>query len=187
MTRFLAFAGAVALTLAQPVVSPAQPPPRAGAPMFVPVYNAAPPIYHPAPAQPVTPNRRSTQDRSSFKVPFDLNVGPGLLHQPALEPTLQTYRWRGWGSSPAFLWFPTPCSSNGFGPLWGMPATPTDALAPPNVTIGSLVDDQSHGILSSYPSYDAAITSGDAGITSGPVLQYGLQPTRCGAPGFVGI
>lgn len=147
--------------LAQPALSLAQPLSRV-----------------PAPPRPAVQNH-VTQDGSSFKVPFDVNVRPRSLHEPTNQPTLETTllrpRWRGWAWIPGALWAATPCySSNGLWQPWA--ATPTGAFATPNLTIGSLVDGQSHTLLSP-----------DFSQSTGPQLQYGLQPAPCGASSSFGL
>jgi hypothetical protein len=202
VTRFLAFVGAVALSVTPPAISLAEPAPPAAMPMPMPVFAAPFPVSHPAPARaPVRPaaqpNRSAAQSRGDFTVPFDVNVRPRPLPETLGDPALKAaqesipyrYNWQGWegGWNPGLFLSPVPCpASTGFwGPL-GTLTTPSDALASTGVTLGSLTDSQSRSVLSSAPSYPLYGTGAPA-ATSAPLLQYGYQPVPCGSSYFFGL
>jgi hypothetical protein len=119
MNRFLAFAGAVALTLGQPALTLAAPP-------AAPVYRGASPIYRPsAPARPAPPLHfpAPTLPRSAVTTTIPLAIP-------------NRYVWRNWGWNQGLIVYPLACyGSSGFWGPWGLLSTPTPSL-------GSTIGDQ---------------------------------------------
>jgi hypothetical protein len=158
MNRFLAFAGAVALTLSQPALTLAAPPAGQIAPMRVappisgslPAARPAPALHFPAPTLPRSDATKTT---------------------PLAIPNLIT--WRNWGWNQPFIVYPLSCyAGSGFWGPWGM-------LPSPTLSLGSTIGDQLGNPFSdSYPSYNV-------GSVNLAVQPYGLQPTLCGSPNLV--
>jgi hypothetical protein len=178
VSRSVAFAGAVALVLFQPVGAVAAPP------GYAPAYH---PVYRP-PASSGSHARAETQ--APFKVPFDLNFHP-KFQEFNPQTTLNPLRWRRWQweSLPPFLPLQSGCYATGTPSAPWSSTAPAGLSAPPpsDFTIGSLVDDRSKQLFSSPTSYAQNLAaSGSAGPeTSGPLtLQYGFQPAPCGASDF---
>jgi hypothetical protein len=190
VSRFLVFAGAVALSLTQPALSLANPPPA----MPLPVFHAPLPVYHPVAPAPARASHAAARSGGDFRVPFEGNVRPQPTTPLLLPP--HRYSWFGWtpGWSQGFFAPQFPCfGSNSFwGPLdmlaasGGTSATPADTIATPGITLGSLVDAQSRNFLTTYPSYSQAYgetsadTSAPLADTSAPSFQYGFQSAGCG-------
>lgn len=179
VTRSLAFVAAVALVVAQPVVTLGAPP--GGAAVYRPAVSAH--------RSPPAPGGRSNAGEP-FKVPFDVNRGPRPLPDSTMHSALETlqrldpqnpFRWRGLEWIPAV--FQSACySTNG---LWGpssLTGGPAGASTPPTeFTIGSLVD--GHSIVSSHPSYAQSMAAPSSGViaSSPSTFQNGFQPAPCGA------
>lgn len=178
--RFLAFIAAVAVVVAQPLVTLAAPPGG------VPVYRPAAPPHRPA---------QALGERSSagvpFRVPFAVHSGPKPLPDSTIHSAFETsqrvdpqttfnpFRWRGIGWVPALLQPACYATSQ----LWSPSAFtgPAGASMPPTqFTVGSLVD--GHANLSSPSSYAESMAAPSKRLTaSGPLsFQYGFQPAPCG-------
>ncbi len=161
--RFLAFAGAVALTFSQPAITLAEPAPPGGVAMPMgmpiyapPIYHAAPmPVYHPAP-RPAPAARPVMANPDVFRVPFDVPVHPGPLHgtiahppfEPALQPNPLLVPRR---QLDGFFWptnfVSTPCyMANGYWGPWGMLAAPAVSLGSSTYTAPSQQVDPSYGV-----------------------------------------
>jgi len=168
--RSLAVAGAIALALLPPTVALAAPPSQAVAP----VYRGS--VPHP---QGHSEAGRATE-RSVYRAP-EIN-----LHPRSLEPNAGTLypSWHG-TSEPSRNyvlyqppWLQAGCLANSFLPS---PAS-RDAYAPPaNVTIGSLVDNQSKDLFSATPSHRAGLaSSADAAATAKTSgLSFQFAPSQC--------
>jgi hypothetical protein len=175
VTRSVAFAGAVALVLVQPIAAFAAPP-------------AVHPVYRPAPS-PASGERWS---QGSLKAPFNFNLHPQTQEfnpQADFNP-LRWRRWQ-WESLPPFLPYQSGCYATGMvSAPWSLTA-PAGVSAPPSdFTIGSLVDDRSKELLSSPSSYAQDLAASNTGgpETSGPLtFQYGFQSVPCGASDFFNI
>jgi hypothetical protein len=173
MNRSVAFAGAVALVLVQPIAAFAAP---AG---FHPVYRPAPSSVSSGPSGAAAP----------FKTPFALKVHPNSqIFDPA--SSFNPLRWREWQweSLPPFLPLQSGCYGSGMlSTPWSQTTPAGLAQAPSDFTIGSLVDDRSKEVFSSPSSYaqDLAASSTGGPATSGPLtFQYGFVPVPCGASQF---
>jgi hypothetical protein len=158
MNRFLAFAGAVALTLSQPALTLAAPPAGPMAPM-----RAAPSIFGPpAPARPAPP----------LHFPAPTLPRSNVIKTTPLAIPIR-FPWRTWGWNQPFIVYPSSCYwGSGFGGPSGMLPTPTLSLGS---TTGDQFGDQFNPL---YPSYNF-------GSVNFAVQPYGLQPTLCGSPNFV--
>lgn len=158
--------GAAALAVAQPVATLGAPP--AG----VPAYRAVSATHRAASAP-----AELSGAHDSFRVPFDVNVGPKTLPNASPSEFLPS-RWREWQSVPGYGYQPA--------------CYPTPVVAPApmtETTIGSLVDGRSEGLFSATP-HTAGLASPSSGSTasSALTLQYGgLQSTPCGAANFFNL
>jgi hypothetical protein len=198
--RFLAFAGAVALTFSQPAIVLAEPAPPGGvampmpaAPMPMsmpiyapPVYHMAPPaVYHPAP-RPAPAARPVMSNPDAFKVPFDVPVHPGPLHgtiaRPPFEPALQPnpllipsrlHPWQGFFWPTNYVNAPGPSCymPSGYWGPWGMLAAPAVSLGSSTYTAPSQQVDPAYGV--------------DIGTLGGVYQQYATPQAPCS--GFVGL
>ena len=189
VTRSLAFAGVVALTLLHPAVTLAAPPGGMA------VYRPAP---MPAPVM-VSPSRERSEP-NRFRVPFGVDVQPKPLPESREAPAIKwspEMSWRAaaqrreWlpAQNPGYLWYQ---------PAWLQPACLLNGASagpsaspmspPPDVTIGSLVDKNSEHLFSMAPSHTAGLTAPNNGTatTSSPLgLQYAFQTTPCTAASFI--
>jgi hypothetical protein len=171
MMRSLALPGAIALAFLAPAVTLAAPPPQAVAPMY---RGSAP---HP---QAHSEAGRATE-HGVYRAP-EIN-----LHPRSLEPNSGTLypNWHG-TTEPSrnyVLYQPPPwlqagCLANSFLPS---PASHNAYAPPENVTIGSLVDNQSKDLFSATPSHRAGLASTPnataAANTSG--FSFQVQPSQC--------
>lgn len=188
VTRSLAFAGVVALTLLQPAVTLAAPP--GGMPVFRPAPMPAPVMVSPS---------RERSEPNHFRVPFGVDVQPRPLPEsreaPAIKwspemswrPAAQRREWLP-AQNPGYLWYQ---------PAWLQPACllnnrfagpSASPMEQPDVTIGSLVDKNSEKLFSMAPSHTAGLTAPNNGAaaTSSPLgLQYAFQTTPCTAANFI--
>jgi hypothetical protein len=188
VTRYLAFAGVVALTLLQPAVTLAAPPGGMA------VYRPAPP-----PPPPIAASSRDRSRQDGFRVPFDVNVQAKPLPESRQSPLIKWSPDMGWG--PAAYRRPWLAAPN-LGYLWYQPASyqaacylnnafarpSASSTAPQDVTIGSLVDKNSENLFSLAPSHTSGLTSSDnsaATASSPPGLQYEFQATPCGSANVI--
>lgn len=185
VTRSLAFAGVVALTLLQPAVTLAAPP--GGMAVFRPAPMPAPVMVSPS---------RERWEPNRFRVPFGVDVHPKPLPGSREAPEIkwspemswrQATQHRAWlpAQNPGYLWYqpawlqPACSLNNAFAGPSSSPMTP-----PPDVTIGSLVDKNSENLFSMAPSHTAGLAapnSGTAATSSALGLQYQFQATPCTA------
>jgi hypothetical protein len=177
MMRSLAVASVLAFAFLMPAAALAAPPPQAVAPVY---RGSAPHPQAHSEAGRATDVGRATE-HGGYRAP-EIN-----LHPRSLTPNAETL-YPAWHSSTEpsrnyVLYQPPPwlqagCLANSFLPS---PAS-RDAYAPPaNVSIGSLVDNQSKDLFSATPSHRAGLASSAgttaAANTSGLSVQ--LQPSQC--------
>jgi hypothetical protein len=190
VTRFLALAGALALTFSHPDATLAQQAPSIRPAPAAPVYHAPLPVYHPVTLPP--PARVAPSLPHPVVAPLRHPVVAPLPHpvvaplplrqtsEPSRPPALQRnrlvipnpYRWGGWGWNHGLTWYPVPYYwGYGFWGPWGLLATPTAAF-------GSVVD---YEYGADHSSYGVGPQSPGAQL----LYDYGLTQTVCGSANLV--